>query len=265
MASNKKPRKPYRPKRARAPSIIYRVAPELTEKDHRDIDLAALVRLDNIRRGNGTEEDVINVFSAVRACYVLSAAFESKKKIQELCRLAAGSLYAINRLIGARTDLRDAKDDSIFIEDFLTKPVQAVLEIYGEMTRSCDRATLVRSVRANLDLCGKVLNIEEGVGFMVEPEFDPDDDATTAIEGRPGHIYALGDLCHGYVRRNSEMRRNEFYVPESDTTIPITEKITLILDKPVSNRRRKNIGHYEISSKGVFYGKPSQNTGGEER
>ena len=244
MASNKKPRKPYRPKRARTASIIYRVTDQLTEDQHREIDLLGLLHLDNIRRGMGTEEDIAFVQGGIRACYVLSAAFEGKDKLQKLCRLAAGSTYAINRILKFEAARRQHKDDLLPIEEFLLQPAQAVLEIHGEMTRNCDRSILVRASRASYDSGKPVLAVDVGVGFVVEPEWNADDETTKAIEGKPGCAYMNGALRNGHVRMNHDMKRNEFYDPDEDVTVPITEKVTVMLDKPLSEKLQKRLARY---------------------
>ncbi len=244
MSSNKKPRKPYRPKRARTPSIVYRVTGDLTEDQHREIDLLGLVHLDNIRRGDGTEENVAFVQGGIRACYVLATAFEGKEKLQRLCRLSAGSTYAINRLLRIEAEKRKDPTDKLPIEDFLLQPAQAVLEIYGEMARDSDRSILVRASRANYDSGRPVLSVDKGVGFVVEPDFDPNDATTKTLESRLGCAYLHGALRHGYVRMNHELKRNEFYDPDDDITVPITEKVTVMLDKPISEKLQKKLAHY---------------------
>lgn len=81
MAARKKKRsKAYRPKAVKAPNhLLVKLLPELTKEEHTKIELASLLPLDAIRRGEGTLENVDYVMNSLHVCWVCSAAFESDK------------------------------------------------------------------------------------------------------------------------------------------------------------------------------------------
>lgn len=66
MSKTKKRRdKPYRPKAVKAPNhLLVKLLPELTKEEHTKIELASLLPLDAIRRGEGTLENVDYVMNS---------------------------------------------------------------------------------------------------------------------------------------------------------------------------------------------------------
>ena len=228
MAVTKKPRKPYRPKPSRTPSLLFKVAPQVTEEKHREVDLFSLIHLDNIRRGQGQEEDVFISNSTVKACYVLAAAFENKSDLQTLCRLASTALYTINKKLA--TGQKD-------IEPYLLETPQLVTELYGEMARACSRDVLVRALRAYADRDVKMLNIKTGEAIVMEPEFKSADPTNFLVDREPACTYINRRVRRGYVVVNRNLERYEFYVPDEDITVPITTKTLLLLDRPLSQKK----------------------------
>lgn len=138
MAARKKKRsKAYRPKAVKAPNhLLVKLLPELTKEEHTKIELASLLPLDAIRRGEGTLENVDYVMNSLHVGWVCSAAFERQTKIdaQSLMIVAYGCMRLVSELI------QSGKADQV--PGWLIEPVQPALELLADMQAEMSRAEM---------------------------------------------------------------------------------------------------------------------------
>ena len=138
MSKTKKRRdKPYRPKAVKAPNhLLVKLLPELTKEEHTKIELASLLPLDAIRRGEGTLENVDYVMNSLHAGWVCSAAFELQTKIdaQSLMMVAYGCMRLVSELI------ESGKTDQV--PDWIIEPVQPAIELLADMQAEMSRAEM---------------------------------------------------------------------------------------------------------------------------
>lgn len=211
-------KKPFKHRRVAAGAYLYRVLPELDDAMLGNIELWARVPLDAIKRGEGTEENVSNVQTALTFGFVL-AAFENKTEIQMLIQLAEAGIG------GACRCIRNGEPEGIWRELF--EPVDAALGVISDMQRNVEREVLVRCIDA-IKVHNFSLRVNPKSAFLI-----PADERAKRFMNRPGLAYINGKARSGYLHKNDTMNRIEWVSPNEGLQIPITKYTLIVFAEPL--------------------------------
>lgn len=212
-------KKPFKHRRVAAGAYLYRVLPELDDAMLGNIELWARVPLDAIKRGEGTEENVSNVQTALTFGFVLAAAFENKTEIQMLIQLAEAGIG------GACRCIRNGEPEGIWRELF--EPVDAALGVISDMQRTVEREVLVRCIDV-IKVHNFSLRVNPKSAFLI-----PADERAKRFMNRVGLAYINGKARSGYLQKNDTMNRIEWVSPNEGLQIPITKYTLIVFAEPL--------------------------------
>lgn len=227
MAARKKKRsKAYRPKAVKAPNhLLVKLLPELTKEEHTKIELASLLPLDAIRRGEGTLENVDYVMNSLHVCWVCSAAFERQTKIdaQSLMMVAYGCMRLVSELI------QSGKADQV--PGWMIEPVQPALELLADMQAEMSRAEMLDAYEAMFRARKHLCNPESAAAIR------PDDPSTWE---KPYMHHGLMYL-HGIVQIGFLEERDGqifWWAYDTQTLIRITHPAVMLVSIPLTQEER---------------------------
>lgn len=230
MAARKKKRsKAYRPKAVKAPNhLLVKLLPELTKEEHTKIELASLLPLDAIRRGEGTLENVDYVMNSLHVGWVCSAAFERQTKIdaQSLMIVAYGCMRLVSELI------QSGKADQV--PGWLIEPVQPALELLADMQAEMSRAEMHDAYEAMFKARKHLCNPDAAAAIS------PDDPATWKNPYmHHGLMYLHGSVRIGFL----EERDGQIFWWAYDTQalIRITHPAVMLVSIPLTQEDRTEL------------------------
>lgn len=227
MSKPKKKRdKPYRPKAVKAPNhLLVKLLPELTKEEHTKIELASLLPLDAIRRGEGTLENVDYVLNSLHAGWVCSAAFEQQTKIdaQSLTMVAYGCMRLVSDLV------ESGKADQV--PDWMIEPVQPALELLADMQAEMSRAEMHDAYEAMFKARKHLCNPESAAAIR------PDDPSTwKRLYMHHGLMYLHGAVRIGFL----EERDGQIFwwAYDTQTLIRIARPAVMLVSIPLTQEDR---------------------------
>lgn len=227
MAARKKKRsKAYRPKAVKAPNhLLVKLLPELTKEEHTKIELASLLPLDAIRRGEGTLENVDYVMNSLHVGWVCSAAFERQTKIdaQSLFMVAYGCMRLVSELI------RSGKADQV--PDWMLEPAQQALELLADMQAEMSRAEMHDAYEAMLKARKHLCNPESAAAIR------PDDPSSWKKSYMHHGLMYLHDAVQiGFL----EERDGQIFwwAYDTQTLIRITKPTVMLVSIPLTQEER---------------------------
>lgn len=227
MSKTKKRRdKPYRPKAVKAPNhLLVKLLPELTKEEHTKIDLASLLPLDAIRRGEGTLENVDYVMNSLHVGWVCSAAFERQTKIdaQSLMIVAYGCMRLVSELI------QSGKADQV--PGWLIEPVQPALELLADMQAEMSRAEMHDAYEVMFKARKHLCNSESAAAIR------PDDPSSWKKSYmHHGLMYLHGIVQIGFL----EERDGQIFwwAYDTQTLIRITHPAVMLVSIPLTKEDR---------------------------
>lgn len=227
MAARKKKRsKAYRPKAVKAPNhLLVKLLPELTKEEHTKIELASLLPLDAIRRGEGTLENVDYVMNSLHVGWVCSAAFERQTKIdaQSLMIVAYGCMRLVSELI------QSGKADQV--PGWLIEPVQPALELLADMQTEMSRAEMHDAYEVMFKARKHLCNSESAAAIR------PDDPSSWKKSYmHHGLMYLHGIVQIGFL----EERDGQIFwwAYDTQTLIRITHPAVMLVSIPLTKEDR---------------------------
>lgn len=227
MAARKKKRsKAYRPKAVKAPNhLLVKLLPELTKEEHTKIELASLLPLDAIRRGEGTLENVDYVMNSLHVGWVCSAAFERQTKIdaQSLMIVAYGCMRLVSELI------QSGKADQV--PGWLIEPVQPALELLADMQAEMSRAEMHDAYEVMFKARKHLCNSESAAAIR------PDDPSSWKKSYmHHGLMYLHGIVQIGFL----EERDGQIFwwAYDTQTLIRITHPAVMLVSMPLTKEDR---------------------------
>lgn len=227
MSKTKKRRdKPYRPKAVKAPNhLLVKLLPELTKEEHTKIELASLLPLDAIRRGEGTLENVDYVMNSLHVGWVCSAAFERQTKIdaQSLMIVAYGCMRLVSELI------QSGKADQV--PGWLIEPVQPALELLADMQAEMSRAEMHDAYEVMFKARKHLCNSESAAAIR------PDDPSSWKKSYmHHGLMYLHGIVQIGFL----EERDGQIFwwAYDTQTLIRITHPAVMLVSIPLTKEDR---------------------------
>lgn len=227
MSKTKKRRdKPYRPKAVKAPNhLLVKLLPELTKEEHTKIELASLLPLDAIRRGEGTLENVDYVMNSLHAGWVCSAAFELQTKIdaQSLMMVAYGCMRLVSELI------ESGKTDQV--PDWMIEPVQPAIELLADMQAEMSRAEMHDAYEAMFKARKHLCNPDAAAAIL------PEDPATWKKPYMHHGLMYLHDAVQiGFL----EERDGQIFwwAYDTQTLIRITHPAVMLVSIPLTKEDR---------------------------
>ncbi len=227
MSKAKKRRdKAYRPKAVKAPNhLLVKLLPELTKEEHTKIELASLLPLDAIRRGEGTLENVDYVMNSLHVGWVCSAAFERQTKIdaQSLMMVAYGCMRLVSELI------HSGKAEQV--PGWMIEPVQPALELLADMQAEMSRAEMLDAYEAMFKARKHLCNPESAVAIR------PDDPSSWKKSYmHHGLMYLHGIVQIGFL----EERDGQIFwwAYDTQTLIRITHPAVMLVSIPLTQEER---------------------------
>ena len=218
----KKRNKTYRPKPVRVASILYRIDP-LTAGQRAEFDVLTFVKLDQLRRGEGTYEDCTIIQRALYHAWITSRAFEEKWDMRLLFTIAFACLNCMQKCIR----------HGMAIPTCTFEPVEQALDVFQDMKDTLDREEMVKTMRALEDNHERFFNIARNACFAVASDYSIAD----RILNRQLSGVVNGKLRSGWLQRNPEMdNRLEFVSPlEDNLIVPVTKPFVALLTEPLTD------------------------------
>lgn len=225
MAKDKRRNKKYRPKMVRPAPILYDAMHDAMTDD----DIAALyergaLALDLCQLGSEEIGAYADVRSAIRECFILSAAYENKAQTQALCLLADAGVLMVWASVNGET----VKEGNAFVNEsakarrVALEPAQRVLEILAEMHRSSPRSELISAYRAGL---GHQITVDiKDAGVIQDNGVKPP--KGFAPLGERGLAWVHGECRPGFL--DWDGHRLVWRMPLTDSQVHLSEP-TLIL------------------------------------
>lgn len=135
----KKRTKAYRPKPVRAPDLLVKLAPELTESQRTEIELQYLLPLRALLSGEGTAQNAWDVMQSLQIGFVMAQALETEQKLQTRILLSAGYAGALLAYIETR------KGNPRGVQAWWLEATQHALEVVADISRQLTRTELYRA------------------------------------------------------------------------------------------------------------------------
>ena len=228
MSKPKKKRsKAYRPKAVERPqNLMVRLLPELSDADRTKIDLASLLPLDAIRRGEGTKENVEYVLASLLVGWILGAAFEEETRWPAKAQMMVGygGMLVAEECIKAGTPEK--------VQQWMVEPAQHALELLGDLERTLTRAELHKAYDVAAKDQRKLCCMDSVA--VIRPD---DPSSWKRAYDFQGVTYLHGSATCGIL---DELDGALFWWdPDDDVRIRITGPTIMIISLPFAPEKRK--------------------------
>ena len=221
MSKQKKPRsKRYRPKVVRRSPILYDVisSPTKLDKDLTDLEMYALIALNQIEDGKGTEKQIATVATVIDQAYVAAAAFEQKDEIRMLCLLATGAWMA------ALSEINKGRKP----HPCITRVIREAIRLNRELSDQCKRSELVE-IQRTAERHYREIRVNPRDAFIIEPDSkDGEEELKDQLENCIGITFINNRCRSGYLSFDRERSKWLWKMPLEGMQAVITEPIFVL-------------------------------------
>lgn len=221
----KKRTKTYKPRQIMLPPMVLGCLPEMTDKERADLDLAGLLPLDCIKRGEGTMRNCQDVLLALKSGFVTAERFDDEWRIKLLMQIAYCGITVAANYIEAKKP----------IQPWMTDPAEDALKLLCDMEAHFGRVELClnhqKTIHHRERICRfdmMALNIADPSSRTLKNAVRMEDEPISGLFGMSGITYLHNSALTGYLYPDEERGRLLWLDGKTGANIPVERPIMIL-------------------------------------
>lgn len=226
MSKSKKPRKPYRQKPARFPTLLLHLLPDLTEEEHAELGLHYRVPFDAICRGETSVDGWRQARDALQIGFIMASGFKDHWYLRACLQLGIVALDA-----GALTCSQGQIPPAHIIE-----PARKAFDLVDDLRKELTRSELLSALYAadNRRLTGIMPYDPDAVRIVYPKDMSTWED----IQAEPALALINGLPRTGCLVYDTSREGLTWVAPVEKITAVVTEPLLVLLATPTKRKKK---------------------------